>query len=342
MASYTPRRLRRGITAAVIVAALSFTAAPTTAIAAPASVQGPAVAEPSAHANGGVLQAKDRQLKMSKPKVKGKARVGSVLRVSVRVSEKSSKLNYRWYRDGKKIGGAVKSTYKLKSKDFGHRIKVRVAATKTGFAKNARFSPWQKIQRKSIDDPASIHVVVNKKRPLAKKTYVPKRLVYPKGITNTNGQPIRSVAAKALKKMQSAARKDGIQLSLLSGYRSYSYQRTLYNGFVARDGKRAADLYSARPGYSEHQTGLAIDLGGTGGCGLGTCFGTTAAGKWLAKNAPKYGFILRYPKGKTHITGYAYEPWHFRYVGTKVSKDMKKKKIATLEQYRSLKAAPKY
>lgn len=114
----------------------------------------------------------------------------------------------------------------------------------------------------------------------------------------------------AFQNMKDAAKKEGISLTVVSGFRSYSYQKTLYNNYVNRDGKAAADRYSARPGHSEHQTGLAADLNQ-----VSDTFGETKAGKWLANNCWKYGFILRYPKGKESITGYMYESWHFRYIG---------------------------
>ncbi|SHM85198.1 D-alanyl-D-alanine carboxypeptidase [Ruminococcus flavefaciens] len=95
-----------------------------------------------------------------------------------------------------------------------------------------------------------------------------------------------------------------------SGFRSYATQNTIYNNYVASDGVEVADTYSARPGHSEHQTGLAIDVNSISNDFIGTpeC-------EWLAKNAHKYGFIIRYPKGKESITGYRYEPWHIRFVG---------------------------
>ena len=120
----------------------------------------------------------------------------------------------------------------------------------------------------------------------------------------------QKVATDAFNQMKADAAKEGLNLFVVSGYRSYEYQKNLYNRYVARDGKAAADTYSARPGHSEHQTGLAFDI-----CSLETSFENTAEGKWLAANAHKYGFILRYPKGKQSITGYIYEPWHFRYIG---------------------------
>ena len=114
----------------------------------------------------------------------------------------------------------------------------------------------------------------------------------------------------ALNKMKAAAAVDGLNIYLSSGYRSYSTQNTTYNYYVSRDGVAKADTYSARPGHSEHQTGLAMDLNI-----INDTFHNTKEAKWLASNCYKYGFILRYPKGKTNETGYKYESWHFRYVG---------------------------
>ena len=107
------------------------------------------------------------------------------------------------------------------------------------------------------------------------------------------------------------AKKEGLNIYLSSGFRSYNTQKNLYNNYVARDGQAAADTYSARPGYSEHQTGLAFDVNQ-----INSSFDNSNEAKWLSDNAHKYGFILRYPKGKTNETGYQYESWHFRYVGT--------------------------
>ena len=115
----------------------------------------------------------------------------------------------------------------------------------------------------------------------------------------------------AFSTMQQAAKTDGIGIWVISGFRSYNTQNNLYNNYAARDGYAAADTYSARPGHSEHQTGLAADINV-----IDDDFGKTPEGKWLHDNAHKYGFILRYPEGKTGETGYKYEPWHFRYVGT--------------------------
>lgn len=118
----------------------------------------------------------------------------------------------------------------------------------------------------------------------------------------------------AFNSMKSDASSQGINLNVISGYRSYSRQSSIYNNYVAKDGKTKADTYSARAGHSEHQTGLAADINS-----LYTSFINTAEGKWLNDNCHKYGFIIRYPKGKESITGYMYEPWHIRYVGVSVA-----------------------
>lgn len=115
---------------------------------------------------------------------------------------------------------------------------------------------------------------------------------------------------KAYKKMANDASKEGIKLKITSGYRSYSVQEDLYKQYKKKDGKVSADTYSARAGYSEHQSGLCFDLNGTN-----KNFIKTKEGKWLNDNCYKYGFILRYPENKTKYTGYMYEGWHFRYVG---------------------------
>ncbi|HSW74562.1 MAG TPA: M15 family metallopeptidase, partial [Candidatus Saccharimonadales bacterium] len=114
--------------------------------------------------------------------------------------------------------------------------------------------------------------------------------------------------------------------------------------YVAAQGKSVADSQSARPGYSEHQTGLAADLGGTSdpSCNVADCFADTVEGKWLAANAYKYGFLIRYPADKVNVTGYIYEPWHIRYIGASLSTEMHKSHIETLEEFFGLPAAPSY
>lgn len=118
-------------------------------------------------------------------------------------------------------------------------------------------------------------------------------------------------AQEALYAMFADAAKEGLSLWVKSGVRTYADQKWQYNVYAERDGKELADTYSARPGHSEHQTGLAFDLNS-----LYKSFADTPEGKWLAANCHRYGFIIRYPAGKEHLTGYMYEPWHVRYVGT--------------------------
>ncbi len=129
--------------------------------------------------------------------------------------------------------------------------------------------------------------------------------------------PLDKDAYEAWKLMKSDAASLGLNLWAQSGYRSYDYQNDLYNGYIKRNGKKAADTFSARPGASEHQTGLAFDLNT-----ISNSFKDTAEGKWVAKNAYIYGYILRYPEGKTNETGYIYEPWHIRYVGKELAKEL--------------------
>lgn len=141
-------------------------------------------------------------------------------------------------------------------------------------------------------------------------------------------------ARAAFDKMAADAKKAGFNITAFSSYRSYDYQKQLYQNYVNREGKDKADRYSARPGYSEHQTGLAFDVGEVErqDLWLEEEFGETEAGKWLMKNAHKYGFILRYPKGKENITGYMYESWHYRYLGVDLATKVKESGL-TLEEY---------
>lgn len=139
-------------------------------------------------------------------------------------------------------------------------------------------------------------------------------------------------AENAYLRMFEDAAAEGLNFELVSGYRSYDYQAELYNNYVARDGKEAADRYSAEPGHSEHQTGLAIDVGSYDSAVLlQTSFEYTPEFEWLEVNAHKYGYIIRYMKGKEDITGYMYEPWHLRYVGDKAT-DIYESGL-TLEEY---------
>lgn len=144
-------------------------------------------------------------------------------------------------------------------------------------------------------------------------------------------------ARAAFEEMAAEAKLSGYDLVAFSTYRSFDYQTTLYEKYVSNDGQEAADRYSARPGYSEHQTGLAFDIGEQHfeQHFARESFGETEAGKWVAANAHKYGFIMRYPNGKEKITGYMYEPWHFRYVGKELAPKVYEAGT-TLEEYFNL------
>ena len=137
---------------------------------------------------------------------------------------------------------------------------------------------------------------------IANKTYPLPSTYNPGGITSETNT--------ALNKMFAAAKEDGLNLFVKSGFRSYETQKWLYENYVSRDGKAEADRYSARPGHSEHQTGLGVDINKAD-----SSFEGTPEAIWLANNCHQFGFIIRYPEGKEHITGYIYEPWHVRYLG---------------------------
>ncbi len=122
-------------------------------------------------------------------------------------------------------------------------------------------------------------------------------------------------ASSAWDEMEKGAKAEGMDITVVSGYRSYSTQDSLYKQYIAQDGKKEADTYSARPGHSEHQTGLAADIND-----VEDKFENTPEGRWLKDNAYKYGWILRYTQGKQETTGYIFEPWHYRYVGKKLAK----------------------
>lgn len=199
--------------------------------------------------------------------------------------------------------------------------------------------------KQSLTDPNSSWVIVNKQRPLP-VGYAPNDLVNPKvalrlGSANEE-MKVRQQTATAIEEMFMAANSAGLKLLLVSGYRSEALQKAIYNGYVAQKGQAAADTDSARPGYSEHQTGLSFDVGRTDRkCEIEACFGDTAEGKWLAANAYKYGFVIRYPANKQLVTGYVAEPWHLRYVGKELSKAVYHSG-QTLEEFFELPAAPDY
>jgi zinc D-Ala-D-Ala carboxypeptidase len=176
------------------------------------------------------------------------------------------------------------------------------------------------------DEPGGIWWVVNKKRPLP-KGYEPASLTTPniklRWAPVAESMQVSTTIAPSLEAMHKAMTEAGFDVMLISGFRSEATQTELYNNYVAQAGQEEADRLSARPGTSEHQTGLVVDLGRSDKeCELEQCFGELPEGKWLAENAHKYGFIIRYPQGKEAIVGYMYEPWHLRYVGKELATEL--------------------
>ena len=189
-------------------------------------------------------------------------------------------------------------------------------------------------------DPTDTLILVNKTN---KAPMVPVALVLPdvKPINERVAGNIymRPDAAAALEELFDGAAQEGIHLYAVSGYRSYSTQKAIFDRKRRERGERVANLSSAKAGYSEHQTGLAMDFEGESmlGQGLVEAIGESPEGIWVAQNCWKYGFILRYPKGKTKITGYIYEPWHVRYVGKEASQEIHDLGDITFEEYILLK-----
>jgi len=180
----------------------------------------------------------------------------------------------------------------------------------------------------------SLWWVVNKKHPLP-DGYAPADLTTPNIPVRTGGDEsqVSKKIVPNLEALVSAAKKDGLNLMLVSGYRSYNLQVMVYDQNIRQLGQTEADKVSAKPGTSEHQTGLSLDIGaGSRTCELEECFGTTSEGKWVAANAHTYGFIIRYPKGKQTTTGYNYEPWHLRFVGKELATELKRTN-QTMEEF---------
>ncbi|WP_036718675.1 M15 family metallopeptidase [Paenibacillus sp. JCM 10914] len=187
-----------------------------------------------------------------------------------------------------------------------------------------------------VTNAEAMTVIVNKQRSLP-DGYEPSDLVEP-NVPFSFDEPhekrhLRKEAADALEKLFAAAKEDGIELRAVSGYRSYARQKTIYENNVRTKGEAEANRVSAVPGTSEHQTGLTIDVSSpSAGNALEEVFGHTEEGQWLDRRGPEFGFIIRYPDGAEDITGYVYEPWHIRYIGTDLAPDIAESGL-TLEEY---------
>lgn len=181
--------------------------------------------------------------------------------------------------------------------------------------------------RHSLTDPKSIWVIVNKRHPISPLDFHPQ-------ITLVRGYQVATSAAAPLAHLLNAADEADVPLKIASAFRSLDYQQSVHSRLVATMGPGAADAVSARPGYSEHQTGLAVDLEPLSGtCTLQPCFAHTTAGRWLAAHAWKFGFVIRYTKANRKITGYSPEPWHYRYVGTALARALRHTRTSSLEQF---------
>jgi D-alanyl-D-alanine carboxypeptidase len=196
----------------------------------------------------------------------------------------------------------------------------------------------------SLVDPARTWVVVNKARPYDPLQFRPAALVPPDDVRNLEGGFLRPDAASALTAMVAAAKKAGVgEIAMESGFRSYSTQRSSYGSQVSQRGAHGADLVSARPGYSEHQSGITADLVAcNGGCGTLDQLAATPQGKWLRAHAWEYGWIVRYEDGHTDTTGYLAEPWHVRYIGPQLAEAYHAGGWHTLEEFFGLEPAPDY
>ena len=177
-------------------------------------------------------------------------------------------------------------------------------------------------------NPAAFNVIVNKKHCIQPVAYTPGDL-----ISIGNGFLISAKAADSFRLLMAAASAANEPLAITSSYRSYSDQVSTYAYWVNVSGATGADTYSARPGYSEHQTGLAFDVADAAKQYVLSNFSKTSQYQWLQAHAAEYGFIQRYYAGYEAITGYEAEEWHYRFVGVTVSQDMQVKSIKTLEQY---------
>lgn len=180
----------------------------------------------------------------------------------------------------------------------------------------------------STTDPASIWVIVNKTHPVEPSDFRPE-------IAIVRGYQVATAAAEPLERLLAAADAEGLGFKIASAFRSYDYQLGVHADLVAARGAAEADRVSARAGYSEHQTGLAVDLVTPDDptCDFEECFADTPGGRWLAREAWRFGFVVRYQPQTAQITGYAAEPWHLRFVGRELAAELRRTGVSTLEEF---------
>ena len=255
--------------------------------------------------------------------------VGDKRNLNIKINPSNATSNDLKYEYDKKIisinGDVVTALKKgettikitMKSEDITKEIKIKVKEKEKETIKEEKKEEVEENSNKLevIDGITYVDGIM-----IVNKTYSLPSSYNPGGLTDE--------FMDAFYEMQAAASLDNIYLFVASGFRDYDYQVELYNKYVERDGKEAADTYSARPGYSEHQTGLAADINAAD-----DSFNDTAEAKWMDENAYKYGFIIRFPKGKESYTGYVYESWHLRYVGKEFAKKIHDAGGISLEEY---------
>ena len=234
--------------------------------------------------------------------------------------------------------GTVAGVRHLSAGDDARADRAPASASADPVAAASTPTPTPAALLHSTTDAASPWVVVNKQHPLIPVEYVPADLV------TVAGKEVAGVVVPDLQALLAAAGEAGVGLTLTSGFRSLEYQRSVHDRAVERDGFEVAESLSARPGYSEHQTGLAVDFGSRSRpeCAVQDCYQFTPEAAWLAENAGTFGFLLRYPEDLTAVTGYAPESWHYRWVGTDLTAQLAQRGIGTLEEFFGVTGGPDY
>ena len=195
-----------------------------------------------------------------------------------------------------------------------------------------------------LRDPSHVWFVVNKTMPMEPIDFAPSDWVAPGGVPLGNLAAVRTDIAPTVTAMSEASIAAGTgQIGMQNGYRGYSVQQRIHNDRVASLGKEAGERLAARPGYSEHQSGIAMDVFGcTPGCSSSEQFGTTTTYQWVVEHSWEFGWIIRYEDGQTPITGYDPEAWHLRYIGPELAAEYHAGGFRTLEEFFGLSAAPGY
>lgn len=235
------------------------------------------------------------------------------------------------YEYSQKLVDIVRSKYFLKSRleRYMKYDSDDINTIITNVNSNLDYDFYTNIQKSDTSNGNLI--IVNKYYQLDNDYYYGELVTMDKAYDNKSGSKLNKEAYAAFQKLVDAGEKEGYHIRNNSAYRSYNTQSGLYNNYKNSNGLTWADKWSARPGHSEHQTGLALDVGVKNEYSLGK-FESSPEFTWMKNNAHLYGFILRYPKGKEYITGYGYEPWHYRYVGVDVATYIYENNI-TYEEY---------